>query len=231
MGSNVSTIFNGWLQQTGYPVLHVETNESSIIIKQKEFLLKTLSTSNQKWNIPISLITDDKAEWDNIVASHLLTSDIDELEIKLDLENTTFYLFNTKQVGYYRVNYDTDNWNAIKLALKNNIQSIHVLNRAQIVDDVFNLAEAGQLDYDFAFDIFEYLTEEIEFQPWKSALNGLARIAIRDPREQLADDYSNLFGVRLFTSAQKRRFQFEYFFTEIQLVVGGKCLQKNGIFT
>lgn len=127
--------------------------------------------------------------------THLLTTDNDLLEINLGPDNVAFYLLNTQQVGYYRVNYDIVNWNAIKETLKKDVNAIHVLNRAQIVDDLFNLAEAGYLDYGFTFDILEYLTEETEYQPWKSALRGLDQLERMNAAERLSDDYSKLFEV------------------------------------
>lgn len=195
LGSNVTTIFNGWLKQVGYPVVHVHREDGRLKLTQEKFLLKPAATpTTTKWHIPINFVTDT-GDWEAVAPSHLLTADSDELEVDLQPDNATFYVVNAQQVGFYRVNYDTDNWNTIKVMLKIRPEGIHVLSRAQIVDDLFNLAEAGHLEYDFAFDILEYLENEVDYRPWRSALNGLARLAARDPKETLADDYSPLFGV------------------------------------
>ena len=42
-------------------------------------------------------------------------------------------------LGYYRVNYDRKNWDLIIEQLNSDPESIHVLNRAQIINDAFNL--------------------------------------------------------------------------------------------
>lgn len=47
-----------------------------------------------------------------------------------------------------------------------------MLNRAQIVDDAFNLARAGILDYSQAFDIIRYLKKETDYFPWYPAITG-----------------------------------------------------------
>ena len=51
--------------------------------------------------------------------------------------------------------------------------SIHVINRAQIIDDALNLARAGLLDYQLALGVTKYLSNEREYIPWAAAMNGL----------------------------------------------------------
>lgn len=47
--------------------------------------------------------------------------------------------------GYYRVNYEPANWVALANQLNSSHETIHLLNRAQILDDAFNLARTGDL--------------------------------------------------------------------------------------
>jgi hypothetical protein len=46
--------------------------------------------------------------------------------------------------GYYRINYDSKNWQMIGQQLMTNHLAISAINRAQIMDDSLNLAEAGR---------------------------------------------------------------------------------------
>ena len=48
------------------------------------------------------------------------------------------------------------------------------INRAQILDDSFNLARADLLDYPTALANTEYLILETDFIPWSSALTGFS---------------------------------------------------------
>lgn len=63
-------------------------------------------------------------------------------------------------------------WQKIIEVLQTDPSKIHVLNRAQIVDDAFNLARAGIIDYPQAFSILSYLKNETEYFPWYPAVNG-----------------------------------------------------------
>ena len=51
---------------------------------------------------------------------------------------------------------------------------IHVINRAQLIDDALNLARSGLLDYQIALGVTSYLDKETEYIPWKAALKGMA---------------------------------------------------------
>ena len=74
--------------------------------------------------------------------------------------------------AFIRVNYDTDNWQLIAQTLGEDHTAIHGVNRAQIMDDALNLAKSGLLDYDTALSMTAYLSNEVEYIPWKAALSG-----------------------------------------------------------
>ena len=71
------------------------------------------------------------------------------------------------------MNYDKKNWKLIAEQLQRNHTAIHVINRAQILDDAFNLAKSGLLDYEVALSLTSYLGQETEYIPWKAALSEL----------------------------------------------------------
>lgn len=80
--------------------------------------------------------------------------------------------------GYYRVNYDEAAWRRIFAVLdSDNFTMIHEINRAMIIDDLFNLARAGQLSYEIALTGTKYLRRETEYVPWKAAYTGFSYLA------------------------------------------------------
>ena len=66
-----------------------------------------------------------------------------------------------------------NNWHLISQQLRSNHEKISILNRAQIMDDAFNIARTGQLVYGVPFELSRYLRLEKEFTPWKSSLAAL----------------------------------------------------------
>ena len=76
------------------------------------------------------------------------------------------------------MNYDLTNWKLLTeyLTDRDQFSQIGVINRAQLMDDALSLARAGLLDYSTALDVTQYLTNELEYLPWKSALNAFTYI-------------------------------------------------------
>ena len=80
--------------------------------------------------------------------------------------------------GYYRVNYDRHNWENIARCLDTDREKFHETNRAQIIDDAFNLARAGMVGYDLVFELLRSMKEEKSFIVWKAARRGFRYIQI-----------------------------------------------------
>lgn len=72
-------------------------------------------------------------------------------------------------IGHYRVNYDLHNWGLLIKQLTENPEKIHPLNRAQLIDDSFSLAFDDHLPYDIPLKLGEYLINETEILPLRSA--------------------------------------------------------------
>lgn len=75
--------------------------------------------------------------------------------------------------GYYRVNYHLENWRLLILQLLQQHEKIHVLNRAQLIDDSTALAIDHYLPFHIPFELMTYLDAERDMIPWFSALNKL----------------------------------------------------------
>lgn len=69
--------------------------------------------------------------------------------------------------------------------LKDSHTDIHVLNRAQLIDDAFTLARAGKLDYSIPLNLTKYLTKENNTIPWYPAMNGLSFVLERMSRSDV----------------------------------------------
>jgi hypothetical protein len=91
--------------------------------------------------------------------------------------------------GFYRVLYDEENYKLLLDYLRSaNHTNIHPLNKAQLLDDSLNLAQAGLLKYSTALDLTTYLDQETDFIPWLSYFRGLTFL---NSRLAGTEDYDN----------------------------------------
>ena len=112
------------------------------------------------------------------------------------------YILNVKGTGYFRVNYDEENWKSLTSFLKeSDHHSIHQLNRAQLVDDIMNLARSQKVDYDLAMDLLLYLKSENEYIPWSAAFRTLDYVKTR---MAASDENSALFKTLILDLLEDR---------------------------
>jgi hypothetical protein len=72
------------------------------------------------------------------------------------------------------VNYNIDNWNAIINALDSDkFKMIHLLNRAQLLDDSFQLAKAGYLNFNVILNMLRQLRREYELVPLTAGFRAI----------------------------------------------------------
>ncbi len=69
---------------------------------------------------------------------------------------------NVKRSGFYRVNYDENNWNLLIEQLNDpeGHQMIDISNKAQLIDDAFNLGKSGTIDQTIFLRLANYLQYE-----------------------------------------------------------------------
>uniref|UniRef100_A0A3B5MAT6 Aminopeptidase n=1 Tax=Xiphophorus couchianus TaxID=32473 RepID=A0A3B5MAT6_9TELE len=133
----VDAIMNRWVRQMGFPVVTIDT--STGIVSQNHFLLvpesnvtvESFGFFRYEWMIPVRWMKDGA------------TKDIWWLLEKKGVQLWTgpsWVLANINVTGYYRVNYDLGNWERLFSQFNTDHQVIPLINRAQLVDDAFNLA-------------------------------------------------------------------------------------------
>lgn len=175
----VKAVFDNWADNAGYPVVMVTRNEKYVTFAQKRFWMPVkgeTAPKDNKFYVPLNYATSAEANFEDTTAFDWLTPDISEITKELPAA-VDWILVNKQQTGYYRVNYDNDNWAALTAVLNSaNMDTIPVINRAQLVDDVSNLAKAGEISYEIAFSLLQYLEREAEYIPWSTAYNALIHL-------------------------------------------------------
>ncbi|XP_077477080.1 aminopeptidase N-like isoform X1 [Stigmatopora argus] len=167
----VHEIMHRWTLQMGFPVVTINTRTGHV--SQEHFLLDPEavvdrpSQFNYTWFVPIHWM---KTGFEQPLYWLLDESDSNP---RMRVSGLDWVLANTNALGYFRVNYDDDNWNRLISVLETNHLDIPTLNRAQIIDDAFNLARAKMVDVTLALRTTKYLSKETEYIPWQSALGNL----------------------------------------------------------
>ncbi|XP_017554975.2 aminopeptidase N-like [Pygocentrus nattereri] len=168
--ASVTEIMNRWILQMGYPVVTIDTQTGRI--SQEHFLLDSESEPdrpslyNYEWFVPIKWMKNG-----TVMGQHWLLEKTATHEPMRT--NSEWVLANVNVSGFYRVNYDSQNWQRLISQLTSDHSVIPVINRAQILDDAFKLARAKIISITVALSITKYLSEEREYMPWESAIKKL----------------------------------------------------------
>jgi aminopeptidase N len=181
----LTAAFKSWEETKGFPIVHVALNDvnKQFVISQERYYAASetrVTNDNRRWYIPLNLASASNPNFDDTSFTHYFENDqgpTKNFAYPEGFDSTKWFVFNKQQLGFYRVNYDFNNWHElIKILNSNDFNKIHVLNRAQLIDDSLNLAADGYLSYEFAFGVLSYLSRETDYIPWKAAVTSLDRL-------------------------------------------------------
>ena len=211
----ISQIMNTWTLKRGYPILNVlrfyqnGTELKNINLAQEPFVLEKSKEATEyatsKWWIPV-IYTTAGGHLNSTKPRIWLKPNDDSKDniIQEKIPKHKALIANVQQLGFYRVNYDIQNWKLIEKALKQpNHSSIDPITRAQIISDSFHLSEAGYLKYEITLDLSRYLINETEYLPWSTALtrNSLWAISrIMKNHISYFNDYMNEIMTPIYKS-------------------------------
>ncbi|XP_070550672.1 thyrotropin-releasing hormone-degrading ectoenzyme-like [Ptychodera flava] len=175
-----------WTLQKGYPVVTLSRDRSSsmrnVNVKQSHFTIQTEdpdinindSPYRYQWFIYFAYLTHTnrtpKGQW--------LEMNSTNIEMKIDYQGN-WILGNKDKAGFYRVNYENDNWDALTDQLQRDHTEFSPSTRAAILDDAFALQRAGLLDTNRALSVTLYLDRENDYLPWMAAMKGFNYIRKR----------------------------------------------------
>ncbi|XP_048007614.1 membrane alanyl aminopeptidase-like [Leguminivora glycinivorella] len=196
---NVEGFMKYWVDEPGYPVLDVAVNTDTGVIslsQERFFISATATQTEQVWPLPLTWTTGSNPNFNNLRPSRIMTGKTDTVQKTAGVEE--WVIFNVQQkAGIYRVNYDTNNWQLLAAALKADINSIHYLNRAQIVDDVFSLMRSERMTYALGLQVLDFLKEETNYYVWYPAVTGFRwlrnRLLHLPSRQETYDQFMYIF--------------------------------------
>lgn len=160
-----------WTMQSGFPVVTVirDYSTGNVTISQQRFL-EQHQTDSSVWYIPLNYIWKGHDKPTKMWFIHkAITAPLFPRATQND-----WLLINVDQTGFYRVNYDLKNWELLRRQLEDDPLKIPPGNRAQLIDDAFELAENELLSYEIPMKLLKYLPfGERHYVPWASAISNL----------------------------------------------------------
>lgn len=142
----VKDIMDKWTLQVGYPVISIKRDydTNSAIITQQRYLSDRYTTRNDLdhcWFIPLTYTDAEKNNFNSSSAQDWMICSSENKAEEKKIENLpdekSWVIFNIQLAGLYKIQYDEKNYELIVNTLNSkDYQSIHVINRAQLIDDV-----------------------------------------------------------------------------------------------
>uniref|UniRef100_A0A1B6DPE6 Aminopeptidase n=1 Tax=Clastoptera arizonana TaxID=38151 RepID=A0A1B6DPE6_9HEMI len=172
LDQNLQDIMYNWTYEVGYPLITVHrTSNGTIKLTQMKYE-KSPSGKKVTWWIPLTYTTSTELDFNSTEPKEWFSPWTDEHTLlKLELKHREWILFNIRQNGYYRVNYDPWTWKLIINHLKEyELSDIHPVNRAVLLDDIFSLAKSSDISYEEALNLSTYLSRESDYIPWTTAM-------------------------------------------------------------
>nr|XP_019964347.1 PREDICTED: aminopeptidase N-like [Paralichthys olivaceus] len=176
--TQVKVVMDKWTKQIGYPVINIDTKSGEVY--QKHFLFNDSSESSLWWYVPIRVMSNT-SESSLIWLENNKTERIDQFISK----NGEWILANVNCTGYYRVNYNLENWDVLLSQMEEDPERIPLMNRGQLIDDAFNLARAKLVDVTLPLNLTRFLRNETEYLPWESAMTNLRYFVLMFDRTEV----------------------------------------------
>ncbi|KAK7461238.1 hypothetical protein BaRGS_00038713, partial [Batillaria attramentaria] len=171
---NMTDIMEPWVTQMGYPVVTVRRVGDSLHLSQQRFLLGTAPASDvgqfgYKYTVPITWTSSTERNFSKTAADIEFLNREDDLNLTLaGHEEADWFVVNLKHEGYFRVNYERENWMALISQLNSDHTAIDPINRGTIIDDAWNLVKADMLDLNIALQTMDYMSKERDYPAWRA---------------------------------------------------------------
>ncbi|KAH7976858.1 hypothetical protein HPB52_020689 [Rhipicephalus sanguineus] len=163
--SDVADKMETWINNIGYPLVTVKKYAHRPGFKrlsQVSVCYGGVKCFNQSWQLPLHYVVYKRSGEITEGSLWLLQS---ELNFFLNATDEDIVLFNKKGLGYYRVNYEQDEWASIIRAL-HNATLFDSGTKLRLLDDIFKLADAGVTPYSNFFAAALHIKSEKDQNVW-----------------------------------------------------------------
>ena len=203
-GLPVTNIMDSWVKQTGYPVLQVEADRKadglSVSLSQERFLYDRLlgdeELSPEVWQVPVSISAPGAP-----TASTVMESGEAVISVPAVRPSDDWYKVNSDQTGFFRVNYESEDWERLAPAIST--QQLPATDRLGIQNDAYALSRAGLLPVTQFLELAGSYAGETDASVWSDLASNLRDIEQLIAGEPVHPSYQR-FGRELFGAAARR---------------------------
>lgn len=163
--SDIADKLETWVNNVGYPLITVRNYAHKPGLKrlsQSSICHGSSKCFNQTWQIPLHYTVYKNSGTISEGKLWLLQSD---LNFFVNATDDELVLFNSKGLGFYRVNYEPDEWTSIIKAL-HNASYLDASTRIRVLDDIFKLADTGVTSFANFFKAASILKSEEDHNVW-----------------------------------------------------------------
>ncbi|XP_025263031.1 aminopeptidase N-like [Camponotus floridanus] len=219
---NIKDTIDSWIIQRCTIVLKVTPNYATVFPSVSvEFYNKL---DEKQYYIPVTYTTESKLYFSVTYQTNFWLTPW-RSKIKLPYKENEWIILNLQQTGYYRVHYDTANWLKIAQYLNSEKYSnIHVLNRAQIINDAFHFAIEKKLEFSIFWELVSYLAQETDYIAWYPMLKAFEIMSNIFP---FLDFYPEFKGVLKFDFMQNITSKYGNLYDENNISDHTKCLKQE----
>ena len=175
-GKPVKSLMDTWTGQMGYPVLNVvsKSDEQGLHLQfsQARFLFSHLIEPDHDksfWKLPISVVTS----WTEAPVPKLMESPQESITLPSPPPaSKPWFKLNPDQTGFYRVNLNPQDWDALIPAITS--QTLSDTDRLGLQNDAYALSRAGYLPVSQFLAIAEAYRDETDASVWRQLAGNLS---------------------------------------------------------
>ncbi|EPB78012.1 hypothetical protein ANCCEY_02926 [Ancylostoma ceylanicum] len=162
---NMLDFGNQWSKQMGFPLVTIESfNSSAVKLTQERYMLYPSALPLKKYRSPIYRYKWDIPLWyekkGKLHQVWLTRDDVADEPLYLEVDQAVPINVNVDRRGYFRQNYDTAGWQKIIVQFKNDHEVYSGWTRHGVISDAFAAALIDRLDYLTLFELLSYLPKE-----------------------------------------------------------------------
>ncbi|XP_075168466.1 aminopeptidase N-like [Haematobia irritans] len=172
----ISDMLGSWSHNGGYPMLTVirDYEKGTFEVHQQAFFNNETITSNKLWYVPFNHAVQSKPDFRDTEATHYLMK-VSNMTVPVRVANDEWLILNKQSTGFYRINYDEQNWKLLIRGLVEKPYQIHPRNRAQLMHDAYRFSASQRLSHSILMEMLTYLSQEDQYAPWSTA-NGIFNV-------------------------------------------------------